>query len=144
MASTQKVKFGGTTLATRFFDPSFGPREYSTLRRHPFGLKGELELRGKQGGQTIQVPVRVTAKNYKDISQAVEDIQSVVGTHDALSLVYNSGARRSEGEAKQGKCTLDAAVEVRQRRYMAFDTELNAGGWECVLMLIFRKLNPDD
>lgn len=144
MASNQKVKFGDKTIATRFYDPIPGSIEYVTIRKQPFGLKGEIELRGKQGGQSVQVPVRFVAKSYKALEDFLKPVQEAVGDHQKLVLVYNTGARRSDGEVSYGAVTLDSAPPIKPPKYLAFDTEIKGPCWECVVLLVFRKLNPDD
>lgn len=139
MAVTQSVKFGGKELADQLFDPQLGPIDYQTHRWQPFGLKGELELRGKLGGQTIIVPVRLFGTSYTNVRSSVQSIIEKQGTHEKLSIQFGGGAGFTVGEV-----TLDSVQETLPIRAIAFDTRANRGGYETVLVLVFRKLKQDD
>lgn len=139
----QKVKFGGTELATQFFDPRRGPREYQTMRWQPFGLKGMLELRGEQGGQPLFVPVRLFASSYDLIRKAIDKVEAQVGKREKLTLTYNA-ANAGAGTDQVGEVTFDAAIETLPPRYIVWDSGEEKAGWEAVLLLTFFSLVPKE
>ncbi len=123
-------------MAEQFFNPQLGPAEFQTLRRQPFGLRGELELRGKQGGQTIEIPVRLFRTSYSLLKEQVAKIQDRVGTHGDLSYTGPNGISESFT-----KVTMDAAIEQLPLRYV-FEVRSSArAGWECIYLLVFRRLS---
>lgn len=103
MAIAQKVKFGGTTLATGFYDTEERAPDVDILRRKSAGVVGEFELRLGVGGSDTYVPIHLFAKNKKDLNAAIRDVYDQLGKHDSLVLVYNSSAQRSASEQKVGK-----------------------------------------
>lgn len=134
-----RVKFGKVDIAQLFYDPIEGPVDYQTLRRQPFGGVGVLELRGKQGGQSIDVPVRVVKKNYALLRSAINLIYVQTGKHENLVLEFQSGA---DGSYVVGQCTFDAALPLTPPRRLAYDTSLGQGGYEARFVLRFFRLSP--
>lgn len=144
MPIIQKVLFGGIDLLGTHdyvFNPSFGPVDFQTMRRHPFGLKGELELRGRLGGQTILVPIRMFRTKYDELRKAVDDLSFFkVGKHDKLAVQFSSlGSQTPYGEV-----TFDAVQELTPIRAVVYDTNARKAGFDVALMLAFRKLNVED
>lgn len=123
-------------MAEQFFNPQLGPAEFQTLRRQPFGLRGELELRGKQGGQTIAIPVRLFRTTFALLKEHIAKIQDRVGTHGELSYTGPNGISES-----YTKVTMDAAVEQMPFRYIREVGSQDRAGYECVYLLVFRRLS---
>lgn len=139
MAVIQSVKFGGKELADQLFDPQLVSVAYQSHRWQPFGLKGELELRGKTGGQTILVPVRLFGATRSTVKQQIDAITAQQGNHEKLSIQFGGGAGENYGEV-----TFDAWELTLATRAIAFDSAKNRSGYEAVLLLAFRKLKQDD
>lgn len=140
MAIVQSVKFDGKILATRFFDPQPGPVNAQVLRRQPFGLRGELELRGYPGGQVIAIPVHLVRGTLAGLRDSITSIKTHIGKHGKLTTAV-SASSASAGSEDYGECTFDSMQEDRPRK-VAYETTLNGPGWEMRVMLFFYQLNP--
>lgn len=124
-------------MATQFFNPHFGSVSYQTRRTQAFGTTGEKELRGKRGGRSIVVPMRLAFKTLNELSGSLAGAMAMVGEHGVLSLSYPGGA-----VVRVDDCTLDAIQEVKEPTALAWDTGLNAPGWHAVYALVIYSLTP--
>ena len=147
MAVSHKVSFGGINLLGvndyMLSLPSFGPVDFQTMRRHPFGIKGELELRGALGGQTIAIAVRMNRPTHSALRKAVNDIAFFKqGKHDKLS--YQTSGTAAADKVDVGQVTFDLVQETVPIHRVLFRTDTNRDGYECDLLFIFRKLAQDE
>ena len=137
-----KLKFNGTVLAERFFDPAFGSPTCQFQRRQPFGTKGILELRGQQGGQPVMIRAHLKAGSYAALKDMITACYSAVGTNGELELEYAKSAKKFNGTDSIGKATLDSVEEVKPRSRFVFDTDIKGGGWHVILQFNFLTLEP--
>lgn len=138
-----KLKFNGTVLAERFYDPQRGDVEGQMLLRQPFGTKGYLQLLGELAGQKIAIPIRLAFKSRDDLTAAANAIYAAKLTHGDLELEYTAGSKKTTGGTEKiGKATLIGVNEIRPRSVMVFDSELKGSGWQVTLLLVFQTLEP--
>jgi len=137
-----KLKFNGTVLAERFFNPKFGDPGCQIQRRQPFGTKGTLEQRGFQAGQAVIVPVHLVFGSYEELNEAVNAIYAMCGTNGDLELEFAKSTRKLNGSHSVGKATLDSVTELRERSAFVYHSELKKPGWHAMYALTFFTLEP--